>query len=94
MNQYLDLIIQFILIICLLVFIDYLSIVRKIKILEEKNAKMIEHFSLSDILSKIGEGITAGFNAMGTVANFIVPGMFNIINFITGMIDSVTKYAD
>jgi hypothetical protein len=93
MNEILDYLIQIILIICLLVFIDYLSIVRKIKVLEEKNAKIIEHFSLGSILSQIGDGITAGFKAMGTVADFIVPGLLNIFNFLTGMIDSVTKYA-
>lgn len=93
MNEILDFLIQIVLIICLLVFIDYLSIVRRIKILEEKNAKIIEHFSLGDILSKIAQGITAGFKAMGTVADFIVPGILNIFQFITGMIESVTKYA-
>ena len=93
MNEILDFLIQIVLIICLLVFIDYLSIVRRIKILEEKNAKIIEHFSLGSILDAIGKGIMAGFNAMGTVADFIVPGILNIFQFITGMIESVTKYA-
>jgi hypothetical protein len=92
MNELLDFLIQIILIICLLVFIDYLSIVRKIKIIEERNARIIEHFSLGSILKKIGEGITAGFKAMTTVANFLVPGILNIIKFLTGMIDSVTKF--
>jgi hypothetical protein len=93
MNEILDFIIQIILIICLIVFIDYLSIVRKIKILEEKNAKILEHFSLGSILSKIGQGITAGFKAMGTVANFIVPGILNIFKFLGGMVESVGKFA-
>ena len=92
MNEILDLLIQIILIICLLVFIDYLSIVRKIKILEERNARIIEHFSLGNILKKIGEGITAGFKAMKTVANFLVPGIINIGKFISGMVESVTKF--
>jgi hypothetical protein len=89
----LDLIIQIILIICLLVFIDYLSVIRKIKMIEERNIKVMEHFSIGGLLDDISNGISAGLNAMSTVSNFIVPSILKIFNFLGGMVDSATKYS-